>query len=232
MDLGLMPAIAPEFIQMVGVEQGDFHHLDVWSHTLLVIENLWRVDSNAPDVDLILAALLHDVGKPTTRTIDSEGRTRFFGHESLGEGLAREILRRWKLAERDIDPVALLVKNHMRLGSSPTFSKPAARRLLRDMGDQMENLLWLVEADADALRPGVRKIDLAPIRKQIEEVQRETPRSVLESPLSGMEIMAILGMQPGPEVGKLKSFLTEKVLDGELAPGDKAAAERLLKNPN
>ena len=243
MDLGLFETIAPEFEAMVGVEQGDFHHLDVWSHTLLVIQNLWSVGPRRhsdppgnvpsppipPSQDLILAALLHDVGKPATRTVDAEGRTRFFGHESLGAELSRKILRRWKLAERDIDPVVLLVKNHMRLGSSPTFTKSAARRLLRDLGDQLNNLMWLVEADASSLRPGVRRINLAPVWTQLDAVQRETPREVLESPLTGQEIMALLGLEQGPEVGKWKSFLTEKVLDGELAPGDKTAAEELLR---
>ena len=229
LQLQLTHTIAPEFEGMVGVEQGNFHHLDVWDHTLLVIENLWRVKSQTPSQELVLAALLHDVGKPATRTIDPEGRTRFFGHETVGEELTRKILRRWKLAERDVEPVAILVKNHMRLGSSPTFSKSAARRLLRDMGHQLENLLWLVEADANSLRPGVRKIDLNPIREQLEAVQMETPREALESPLTGQEIMAILGLEPGPEVGKWKSFLTERVLEGDLAPGDKRGAEILLR---
>lgn len=230
--LGLMETIAPEFEDMAGVEQGNYHHLDVWDHTLLVIKNAWRVmgesDASVDTRALILSALFHDVGKPPTRILDEEGRTRFFGHESVGEEMTRKILRRWKLSEREIDPVALLVKNHMRLGSSPTFSKPAARRLIRDLGDYVEELLLLVEADASSLRPGVRALDLDPIRERLSQVCHETPREVLESPLTGEEIMSILGIQPGPEVGRWKSLLMERVLDGELAPGDKQAARQLL----
>lgn len=233
LDLKLTDIIAPEFEAMVGVEQGNFHHLDVWEHTLLVIENLWRLSESseieAPTVTLVLAALFHDVGKPQKRMLDAGGRTRFFGHEDVGAEMTRRILRRWKLAERDIEPIADLVKNHMRLGSSPTFTKSAARRLLRDMGDHTENLLRLVEADASSLRPGIRKLDLAPIRAQLEAVQAETPVETLQSPLTGEEIMEYLCLEPGPEVGKWKHFLTERVLEGDLQPGDKEGAREMLE---
>lgn len=242
LDLGLTDIIAPEFEAMAGVEQGHFHHLDVWKHTLLVMENLWAIGSRnsalgapnaqslTPSLTLILAALFHDIGKPQTRMIDAEGRTRFFGHDDLGAEMTRRILRRWKLAERDIEPVALLVRHHMRLGNGTQFTKAAARRLIRDLGDHVDDLLWLVEADASSLAPGVRKLDLDPIRARLAEVQNETPREVLQSPLSGEEIMAILGLEPGPGVGKWKNLLIEKVLEGELAPGDKERARLLLNN--
>ncbi len=247
LELGLTDIIAPEFEMMSGVEQGHFHHLDVWNHTLLVIENLWKLgphvssladqleepnpNAQAPNLELILGALFHDVGKPQTKMIDTEGRTRFFGHDELGAEMTRRILRRWKLSEREIESVALLVRHHMRLGSGTQFTKSAARRLIRDLGEKVDDLLWLVEADASSLAPGVRKLDLTPIRVRLAEVLEETPREVLQSPLSGEEIMAILGLAPGPEVGKWKSFLTEKVLEGELVPGDKDAAIKALLNP-
>jgi poly(A) polymerase len=139
------------------------------------------------------------------------------------------ILRRLMMAERDVAAVAKLVKNHMRLGSASTFSPSAARRLIRDMGDQLEDLLRLVEADANGLRPGVRVLDLHDIRARIEEVQRITPRTALESPLSGEEIMATLGLDPGRRVGELKAWLTEQVLEGGLAPDDQEAAKAMLR---
>ena len=227
--LGLFEVIAPEFDRMVGVEQGNFHHLDVWDHTLLVIDNLWSAAAAEPSLELVLGALLHDVGKPDTRTKDNEGRTRFFGHEEVGEKLARSILSRWKFSERDIERVARLVRHHMRLGSSPTFTKSAARRVLRDLDDQVDDLLELVDADTRGLKPGVKQLDLAPIRAQLAVVSEETPRESLQSPLSGEEIMTALALAPGPEVGRLKALLTEKVLEGDLAPGDKEAALQLLK---
>ncbi len=224
MKLGLMRYIAPELIPMVGVEQGGYHHLDVWDHTLLVMRN-----AGEGDLVLTLAALLHDVGKPATRFIDEEGNTRFFGHESLGESLAKTTLQRLKFPNETTDIVALLVRNHMRLGSAPVFTPTAARRLIRDLGPQVERFLELVEADAKSLKPGIRSLDLEPIRQRLAEVEAASPRSSLESPLSGDEIMKIAHIEPGEQVGRIKRGLIEKVLEGELAPGDKVAAERFIR---
>jgi len=117
----------------------------------------------------------------------------------------------------------------MRLGSAGMFTASAARRLIRDLGEDVERLLRLIEGDAGALRPGVRRLDLEPIRARLEEVSRETPRERLESPLSGEEIMRIREIPAGPEVGRLKAALTEMVLDGSLIPGDKMGAEEALR---
>jgi poly(A) polymerase len=223
MELGLFHEFAPEFEEMVGVEQGDFHHLDVWQHTLLVVKN-----AGPGDLILSLAALFHDIGKPRTKMLDEEGDIRFFGHESVGAEMTHEIMRRLKFPQREVDAVTLLVKNHMRLGSSPEFTPSAARRLLRALDDEVPRLLALVEADANALKAGVKKLNLDPIRRRLDEVRRATPRTSLESPLSGAEIMEILKIESGPEVGRWKAFLTEKVLDGELRPGDKEAAAEVL----
>lgn len=221
--LGLLDIFAPELVAMAGVEQGNFHHLDVWHHSLLVLRNV-----GAGDLTLALGALLHDIGKPSTRFIDEAGNVRFFGHESVGANMARTLLRRLRIPQRQIDEVCLLVRHHMRLGSSPTFSPAAARRVVRDLGTSVDRLLTLVEADANGLKRGVRKLDLTPIRQQIERVRAETPAHVLESPLSGEEIMQAAGIASGPEVGELKQWLTERVLEGELAPHDKEEACRLL----
>ncbi len=225
MDLGLLGVFAPEFLPMVGCEQGSFHHLDVWRHTLLVLGN-----AGAGDLTLSLAALFHDIGKPPTRSVDERGQTRFFSHEVVGAAMTQEVLRRLRFPQRDVDAVVKLVKNHMRLGSSPVFTPTAARRLLRDLGDQTERLLALVEADANGLKAGVRVLDLGEIRARLEEVKRDSPVEKLQSPLSGDRIMAITGLEPGPEVGRIKDLLTEKVLEGELKPDDAEGAEKIVRS--
>lgn len=223
MKLGLIHEFAPEFEEMVGVEQGHFHHLDVWDHSLVVLKN-----AGHRDLTLSLGALFHDIGKPRTRTKDAAGNTRFFGHEAVGAQMTSEIMRRLKFPQREADAVTVLVKNHMRLSSSPEFTPAAARRLLRDLDDQVERLLALVEADAGGLKKGVKKLDLEPIRRRLDEVRKVTPREVLESPLTGEEIMELLHLKSGPEVGRWKAFLTEKVIEGDLKPGDKETARNLL----
>jgi len=224
MSLGLFQVIAPELVAMVDCEQGRYHHLDVWNHTLLVMKN-----AGASDRTLTLAALFHDIGKPPTRSIDEQGNTRFFGHESVGATLTDEVLRRWKLPQREIDPVVRLVKNHMRLGHAPIFTESAARRILRDLGEDLDRLLELVDADCRALKPGVRIMDLSEIRVRLQEVQTATPHHVLESPLSGIEIMSLTGLPAGREIGRLKQLLTEKVLEGILRPDDKSTATNLIQ---
>jgi poly(A) polymerase len=222
--LGLLAQFAPELAAMRGVEQGRYHDADVWDHTLRVVRN-----AGAGDLILTLACLLHDVGKPVTRMVDAEGQTRFFGHETRGAEIATGLLRRLRFANDTIEPLRLLVRNHMRLGSAPIFTAAAARRLVRDLGSELDRLLALVEADKSALRPGLVTLDLAGIRAQIEAVRSATPADVLVSPLTGDEIIAELGVTAGPEVGLAKRWLVDQVLEGVLAPGDRQTARRLLR---
>lgn len=228
MRLKIYDFIAPEFNAMKGCEQGDYHHLDVWDHTRKVVAN--AIHDFGPDLVLSLGALLHDVGKPPTKTLDDQGKIRFFGHEAEGEKMARVILNRWKFSGDEIDTVCKLVKNHMRLGSAPELTDSAARRLIRDLGKDLDRLLNLVDADANALKTGVRVMDVDAIREKIVQVQLQTPASSLASPLSGQEIMEIAGVPPGPEVGKLKRLLDEAVIEGKFTPDDKEAAIAHLRH--
>jgi poly(A) polymerase len=225
MKVGLMELIASEFLPMVGCEQGKWHHLDVWDHTLLVLRNL---PSDAP-LELRLAALFHDVAKPATRTIDPNGDIRFFGHETEGEAMTIKILSRWKFPTATIHRVASLVRGHMRLGSMEKFTATAARRLVRDFDADLPLLLDLVEADASALRPGVRMLDLSPIRERIEQVAIATPAAVIQAPLTGEQIMAILKVPAGRVVGAAKRDLEELIITGEIQPGDADSASRWLR---
>ncbi len=230
MTLGLFERLAPELLDLVGVEQGRYHHLDVWEHSLLVVRNLRRTGVPADDLVLALSALLHDVGKPTTRSVDAEGNTRFFSHEVVGADLGRAILVRLRYSNDVVDRVVRLVRGHMRLGSSPTFTDAAARRLLRDFGEDLELLLRLIEADAASLRPGLKTIDLDSIRAALTRVAAHTPVERLTSPLSGEAIMALLGVEGGPIVGRVKRWLQEEVLEGRLEPGDTARAASLVRS--
>lgn len=223
LDLNLLQQFAPQFSDLVGLDQGEYHHLDAWDHTMLVLRNV-----GSQDRVIALGALLHDIGKPETRTVEASGKVRFLGHDVVGSDIAGEVLRGLRLGSDEIGQVQTLIKNHMRLVTTKPFSKSAARRLVRDLGDLVDPLLVLAEADAAAHKPGRTLRSLDEIRRQVEEVQRETPREALVSPLSGNEIAAALGIEPGPEIGKWKGMLTEKVLDGIIAPGDKRHALAML----
>lgn len=230
LNLGLLKIFAPELALMKGVEQGGYHQKDVWDHSLEVLDNVARLDISDEQerLRIALAALLHDVGKPGTKTIDETGRARFFGHERLGAEIAEAVLRRLRFPLSVSRDVAALVRNHMRLGSMPVFTPAAARRLKRDMRDATNTLLTLCECDARAVGRIEKGIDFDSIRALLAQVEVETRDQGFESPLSGKEIMELAQIEPGPEVGRLKSLLIEAVLDGRIPAGDKAAAKSLL----
>lgn len=224
-EFGLLQRFLPELMDLVGVEQGSYHHLDVWDHTLLVVKGL------APlrDPVLSLAGLFHDIAKPATRSVDAEGRTHFYEHERVGAKLAYGILQRLKFSNETAVTVALLVRQHMRLASVTRFSLPAARRLVRDLEGETDRYFALIEADLAALKPGAKPMDLAGIRETVDRARSESGADRWESPLNGEEIGELLGLEPGPRIGEAKRWLAELVLDGRLAPDDRERAAHLLR---
>jgi poly(A) polymerase len=221
-EFGLMSRIVPELLEGIGCPQGDYHHLDVFGHTLAVVQ------AAPPNRRLRLAALFHDIAKPACRSVDAEGRVRFLGHERVGAEVTRARMRALRFSEAEADDVALLVRNHMRVGSFERFTPAAARRLLRDLGPSWPALLELAAADQAAHLPGAPRADLEYIRNAMVEAERRTPPAVLVSPLNGHEVRRALGLAPGPLVGRAKRFLEDAVIAGRLAPGDKTGARALL----
>jgi poly(A) polymerase len=224
METGLLDLFIPEFRQSIGVSQGSYHSKDVWGHTLDVLEQ-----SEGRSLTVRLASLLHDIGKPLTRSVEGAGRVRFFGHEDVGAELATAILKRLKFRNETVEAVAALVKNHMRLGSAVPFTPAAARRLRRDLGDLVEPLLEVCEADATALARISKGIDFADVREKLRLTESSVVNKRFDSPLSGSEIMEMFGLGPGPEVGRLKKLLSDAVVEGAIQADDKEAAKSHLQ---
>jgi poly(A) polymerase len=212
----LLELILPEIAAGKGVEQSGYHTHDVFGHTVLTVE------ATAPDLLLRVAALFHDVGKPST----AKGDGSFLGHEEVGAGIARAALERLRFSSRDIDVVASLVRLHLR----PVFYKSewsdgAVRRLARDAGPLLGRLMALARADiAASAYPEPQKLDQ--LEARLEAAQNESP-SRLQPIITGEEIMRIRRIPPGPEVGKLKARLEELVLEGEIAPERQAVIDYL-----
>lgn len=218
---GLLGIVLPEVDACKGVQQGGFHTHDVYGHTLLVVEH------TRPDLLLRLAALFHDVGKPVTATPDGA----FTGHEEVGAELATTALTRLRFAQRDIEVVARLVRLHLRpVYYSSDWKDGAVRRLARDAGDQLDRQLELARADlAASAYPHGDKLD--ELQRRLDAVLHEQP-SRLRPPVDGADIMRVLNIPAGPEVGRVKSRLMELVVDGEI-PADRAAVMEYLKaHPN
>ncbi|MGE0001939.1 MAG: CCA tRNA nucleotidyltransferase [Fimbriimonadaceae bacterium] len=218
---GLLARVSPEFAEMRKVGVGKYHHLDAWAHTCRV------VDATPFDLATRLAAWLHDIGKPATAEVQGD-KVTFYGHETVGADMARDVLHRLRFPEALAATVEQLVRGHMRF-SAPQPPGPAGlRRVVRDFGEDVGRLLDLVEADRSALRPGFDLGDVEELRRRLEETARATPQETLESPLSGQEVIRLLDLSPGPEVGAWKRALAEAVLEGEVPAGDKEAAESWL----
>jgi len=131
--------------------------------------------------------------------------------------------------------VGKLIEMHMRPGEyTPQWSDAAIRRLMRDAGELLEPLLVMVEADIKAQRVRVRhavpqQADLNALRERIAQIRAREDTRRWQSPLSGEELMHHFGLKPGPLVGKLKEALTNAVLEGRLAPNDKAHALQIAR---
>lgn len=221
-ETGLLANFAPELAAMHGVTQNAWHAYDVWTHTLKALENLPRTAS----LSLQLATLFHDIGKPPTRTEDASG-VHFYEHEHVGAELTRTVLTRLKYAGDEIKQVSQLVGLHMRYGAyTSDWTDAAVRRLIRAVDTHRDDLFTLAHADIAACRPDLPpQADLAALAERMAQIDAQIDIRTAESPLSGHELMERLGIPAGPLLGKLKNALTEAVIAGELAPGDKAGAE-------
>lgn len=224
MEADLLAQFLPELSAMKGVEQNAWHIHDVWDHTLAALDAL---PSDAPLI-LRLGVLLHDVGKPVTRTEDEKG-IHFFGHAAVGAEMTREILYRLRFSTDVIRAVSDLVRLHMRVGEyKPNWTDGAVRRLIRDTQPYLEMLIALARADIAAMSPDAPVVDLDELRKRMDHVNAQMDAARIRSPLSGAEIMRILDIRSGPEVGLAKQFLLNEVLDGRLDPGDAESATKAL----
>ncbi len=233
-ETGLLAQFAPELVAMYGVTQNRFHLYDVWQHTLVALNNL------PPDAPLLvrLAVLLHDVGKPGTRTEDTAtGDVHFYEHEDLGAEIARKLLTRLRFPTEEIEAVARMVSLHMRYGAyqPDVWTDASVRRLIRAVGEHRTDLFTIARADIAACNTeDFPTADLDGLQERMEQIEQEAHITTVTSPLTGQEIMTLLGIKPGPAIGKIKDALTDLVVAGDLGPDDKekavAVAEGLYGN--
>jgi poly(A) polymerase len=229
-DLGLIEYIVPEVLELRGVSQRPGRSgpasKDVYAHVLRVVER------TSPRLATRWAALLHDIAKPRTKSVE-DNKVHFFGHEDVGAHMARDILKRLHFDRDFIDSVSLLVRLHMRANAyASDWTDGAVRRLMIEAGDDLPDLLDLSQADITSYR--VEKISRAEARvaelgARCQHLQEEAERVPLKSPLDGKELMKMFERGPGPWLRPLKEHLLSLVIDGALAPDDKESAARLAR---
>ena len=194
----------------------------LWNEASWVDATDLRQALAAQSTTLRLATLLHDIGKPATRTVAEDGRTRFFGHAELGAEMAIAICRRWRLPAALTSGVGQLVDAHLRPGQVASPGRPATDRALfrfhRDVGEAVAPLCWLFLADslatvgAGALLPHWPAY-VAHARAIIEWTPLPAATG-LRSPVDGHAVMRATGLPPGPIVGRLLDALAEAAATG------------------
>jgi len=233
-ETGLADHVLPE-LPALALERDEHHrHKDVYEHTLTVLEQAIDLEhrlGDGPDLVSRFAALMHDVGKPRTRRFLGDGTVTFHHHDVVGAKITRKRMRALRFSNDDIDAVTKLVELHLRFHGygSGEWTDSAVRRYVRDAGDQLERLHILTRADsttrnrrkAERLRRAYDHLE-----ERIAELAEQEELAAIRPDLDGNQIMEILGIGPGPEVGQAYKFLMELRMDQ--GPLSEEAAKRAL----
>lgn len=234
-ETGLAAQMLPELPALI-LERDEHHrHKDVYEHSLTVLEQAIELEhrlESRPDLVIRLAALLHDIGKPRTRRFVEGGTVTFHHHDVVGAKLTRKRMKALRYSNDLVDQVATLVELHLRFHGygSGEWTDSAVRRYVRDAGDQLERLHILTRADCTT-RNQKKALRLQRTYDELEQriaVLAEAEELGLIRPdLDGGQIMAILDIPPGPEVGEAYRFLLDLRMDrGPLSEADATEALR------
>ena len=214
---GIADYIFPEIPALRMTADEHAQHKDVYAHSLKVLSQAMDQEEDGPDLVLRWAALLHDIGKPDTFD-NTGGKVSFHHHEVVGAKLARKRLRKLKYPKATTESIGQLVYLHMRFHGfgENQWTDSAVRRYVTDAGDLLPRLHKLVRADcttrnAKKARRLQRTYDQ--LEERIEEIGRKEDLARVRPDLDGNEIMEILGLRPGPEVGQAWSYLKELRLE-------------------
>ncbi|OGB63057.1 MAG: tRNA nucleotidyltransferase [Caldithrix sp. RBG_13_44_9] len=230
-ETGILDIILPELTLLAGVDQRqDFHHKDVFDHTLQVLDN---ISPKTDSFELRMAALLHDIAKPQTkRFVENIGWT-FHGHEDLGARIVGEIGKRMRLPLISIKYLQKLVRLHLRpmqlVDDSVTDS--ALRRLMVEAGAELEDLMLLCRADITSKNPLKVKRYLTNfdhVEKKMKEVEERDKLREFKLAIDGNVIMKTLDIQPGPTVGKIKDAIFNAVMEGLIPNQEEACFQYML----
>jgi poly(A) polymerase len=214
---GLAEEFLPELPDLALEEDPIHRHKDVLAHTVAVVEN------TSPERLLRLAALFHDVGKPKTRSFGPRGAVMFHHHEVVGARMTRDRMRALRYSAEDIETVSRLVDLHLRFHTYRMgWTDSAVRRYVRDAGPLLDRLNELTRCDCTTRNPAkaqalARRMDELEIR--IADLRAREDLAAIRPDLDGNEVMAHLGIKPGPQVGEALAFLLElRLEEGPLGP--------------
>jgi poly(A) polymerase len=237
-ETGLADIVLPEVPALKLTDDEHRRHKDVYQHSLQVMEQAAELETDSdgpvprPDFVLRFAALMHDVGKPKTRRFESGGGVSFRHHDVVGAKLTRKRMQALKFDKESIRAVSLLVELHMRFYGygDQGWTDSAVRRYVTDAGDQLERLHRLTRSDVTT-RNRKKATRLAhaydDLETRINQLQEREELAKIRPHLNGEQIMQLLDIPPGPQVGRAYKFLLEHRM--EHGPMDEEAAAVLLR---
>jgi len=217
-DTGLAEYVLPE-LPRLRLEIDEHHrHKDVYEHTLTVLDQAIALEDDGPDLVLRLAALLHDIGKPRTRRFEPGGGVSFHHHELVGAKMTKKRLRELKYSNEIVDDVARLVELHLRFHGygDGEWTDSAVRRYVRDAGPLLTRLHKLTRSDCttrNRRKAAALAATYDALEARIERLKEQEELDAIRPDLDGNQIMELLGVSPGPVVGRAYKFLLELRLD-------------------
>ena len=228
---GLAERVLPE-LPRLALEIDEHHrHKDVYEHTLTVLEQAIALETDGPDLVLRLAALLHDIGKPKTRRFEPGGGVSFHHHEVVGAKLARNRLRALRFPKDVVEEVATLVELHLRFHGYGTgeWTDAAVRRYVADAGPLLPRLHALTRSDCttrNKRKAAALSRSYDDLEARIARLREQEELDAIRPDLDGNAIMELLGVPPGPVVGRAWKHLKEVRM--EQGPLSREAAEAEL----
>jgi poly(A) polymerase len=232
-DTGLLKHVLPEMDVMSGIEIiNGKSHKDVFIHTLQVVDNAANLTDK---MKIRFAALVHDIAKPPTKRFDPIKGWTYHGHEEIGKRMMRTVAKRMKLSNDLRNYLMNMTKLHLRpiALAKKDITDSAIRRLMVEAGENIDDLMILCRADITTKNK--KKVDkyinnFNRVEKAMQDVKLRDELRNFQSPVDGLEIMKILNLKAGKEIGIVKKYIEEAILNGEINNTYDEALGFLLKN--
>jgi poly(A) polymerase len=232
-DTGLADRFLPELPGLKLETDEHAQHKDVYEHTLTVVSNAIRLEGDeGPDFTLRMAALMHDVGKPATKEVAPGGKVSFHHHEVVGARMTKARMKALKFPKDVTSDVVELVALHLRFYGygRGEWTDSAVRRYVTDAGDLLPRLHKLTRSDVttrNKRKAAGLAADYDALEERIARIAAEEDLARVRPDLDGNAIMELLGVPPGPVVGRAWRHLKDLRLERGPLPRDEAEAELL-----